>query len=602
LPLAIELAAARVKLLAPPALLARLANRLQVLTSGPRDLPERQQTLRDTIGWSYDLLTPEEQALFRRLSVFAGGCTLEAAETVAGDDLFVLDLVASLVDHSLVRQETQPDGEPRFRMLETIREYAAEQLAASGEREAVQRRFGDWFAELVERAEAGLGGPEQGTWLARLELEHDNVRAALDALVALGEVESALLHAGSLFRFWEARGHLTEGRDRIERLLAAGPVAPATRAKALIWTAVMARRQGDYARAGERYEESLATYRELGDAAGIAGALNNLGTVAQEQGQLDRAAALYEEALALFREQGDLTRVATTLNNLGIVSRRGKDYDRAAALYAEALDHWRRLGDDLRVALVLNNLGVVAQDQGDRERATGYYEEALARWRQLGDPSGTALTLHNLAEVVRDRGDAAGAAERYAESLSLRAEQGDRRGMADSLAGMAGLAANGGKPLAERAARLFGAAEALRESIGVPLSSTDRATQDRDVGRVRQALGSDAFAVTSAAGRTLSLEAAIAEAAEVPDLLAAAGPAAGAQAAAAPDAATQAGLTRREIEVLRLLVEGMSDREIGESLFISHRTAMTHVTNILNKLGLPSRTAAASYAVRNGLV
>ncbi len=600
LPLAIELAAARVKLLAPPAMLARLGNRLSVLTGGPRDLPERHQTLRDTISWSHDLLTSDEQVVFRRLAVFAGGATLDAAESVAGGagESEVFDGLAALVDHSLLRQEEDANGEPRFRMLETIRDYALEQLQASGEAEALGQRHARWYLTLAKEAEVALVGHDQATWLVRLDAEHDNIRAALTWAIDQGEGETAQQMAWMLSGFWEGRGHLSEGGGWLTRSLAVPGATQSTRATALSILATIIRRQGDYRRAIDLHDESLVIWRTLDDRPSIAATLTNLGILALEQGDYERATALQEEALALFRGLGDPHDLAATLNNLGLVARRQGDLARAQELYAEAYATWRQLGDETRAAMALNNLGVVAYAQGDRDRAGAYYDDALVLWRQLGNPGGTALSLANLAELTRDRGDAATAGRLYAESLAVRVDEGDRRGIAESLAGLAGLGASGPPALATLSVRAFAAAEALRGVIGAPLSPVDQAAQDKDLARAHATLGADAFAAAQASGRSQHFEQIADEAAEIPAQLSAAPP----PPTAVPDAAAKAGLTRREMEVLRLLVEGMSDREIGEGLFISHRTAMTHVTNILRKLGVPSRTAAASFAVRNGLV
>ncbi|MGH2534582.1 MAG: tetratricopeptide repeat protein [Thermomicrobiales bacterium] len=610
LPLAIELAAARVKLLPPAAMLPRLTHRLALLTGGARDLPARLQTMRNAIAWSYDLLTPDEQALFRRLAVFAGGCTLDAAEAVTEGgrreaaeaaslpafrlppSASVLDGIASLLDHSLIRQFEEPDGEPRFVMLETIREYAAEQLAAAGEDAELRGRHAAFFADLAGQAEPALLGPDQGTWLHRLEAEYVNLRTALSWTIAQGQSTEALLLAGNLRRFWEIRAFLSEGRTWLDRALAL-PAAElgAARARALLGAATLARKQADHDRAVALYLESLDIWRELDDAAGIASALNNLGVIAHDRADYPRATALYEEALAASRQLGDRQLVAATLLNLGIVARRQGEFDRATALYEESVALWRELGDRLRVALSLNNLGVVAYNRGDLPRAVALYAEALAVWRELDDRGGIALSLNNLAEAVRDQSDLARAAALLQESLDLRAEQGDRAGIAEGIAGFAAIAAKAGK--GAEAIRLYAAADALRTAIGVPFPPPDREKIDRAIATLRAGTTAAAFNATWDAGRAFSIAASLAEAATVIEAVS--------SVPAAPALAPPGiRLTKREIDVLSLIVEGRSDKEIGEALFISHRTAMTHVTNILNKLGVNSRTAAA-FAVRNGL-
>jgi DNA-binding CsgD family transcriptional regulator/Tfp pilus assembly protein PilF len=502
------------------------------------------------------------------------------------------------VDHSLVRQADGVDGEPRFVMLETIRDFAAEQLAAAGE-EAFRDRHARYFCEMAERARDELAGHDQATWLSRLDAELDNLRAALIWSVERGDVATGQAIAGALPRFWEIRGNLTEGRVWTDRALAAGGDGTKERASALIGGATLARRQGEYARAITFYEEALAIARTLDDVSTVASALNNLGVVAQDQGDYRRAQELGEEALALFRAAVDRVRIAAALNNLGIVARRQGDPERASAMFEESLAIWRDLGDNLRTALALNNLGVAAFEAGDLARAAIRYEEALVIWRERGDRSGAALSLHNLAEVLRDQGDLARSAALWEESLALRAEQGNIAGFAESLSGLAVIAMRAG--LHERAVRLLGAAEGMQSRIGYKLPPKERDLQERATAALRSRLDAGAFQAAWAAGQALSLEEAVAYVRSSAEETAAAAKAAAAR-EADKSAAASAGLTRRELEVLRLVVDGKSDKEIGEALFISHRTAMTHVLNILNKLGVNSRTAAAAHALRQGLV
>jgi predicted ATPase/DNA-binding CsgD family transcriptional regulator/Tfp pilus assembly protein PilF len=603
LPLALELAAARVKLLPPAAMLPRLANRLGLLTSGPRDLPERQQTLRDAIAWSHDLLSDVEQVLFRRLAVFPGGCTLACAERVCAGgselppEIDVFAGIVALVDHSLLRQVGESDGELRFAMLETIREFAAERLAASTEERAVRERHAAYFAAFAEEASTGFAGPEQGRWLNNVVADLPNIRAALEWMIARGDAASAQRTASALLRFWEARGHLTEGRGWHERALALGGEAGAAMARALSTAATLARRQSDYDRATALYRESLAIYRALDDGPSIGSTLNNLGVVALQRGDLAAATELLEDALTTFREQANKPRIAAVLNNLGMVARRQKEFARATALYQEALDLHRALGEDRGVGLALNNLGVIAYDQGEVAHASALYDEALRVFRALDDRLNAALTLYNLGEAVRDQGDLKRAAALFDESLTTRAEQGERSGVAECLIGLASLAARA--RLGERGVRLLAAADAIRAALGVPLSPQHREQQDRLLTGLRRGLTADAFNAAWAAGAALTLAEAVAlggaAAAELQTVATAPEP------VATSSAADAVGLTKREREVLRLIVAGQSDKEIGEALFISHRTAMTHVLNILNKLGVNSRTAAAAWAIRNGL-
>jgi predicted ATPase/class 3 adenylate cyclase len=390
LPLAIELAAARIKLLPPQAILARLGRRLELLRGGTRDVPDRHQTLRQAIAWSYDLLEAGEQALFRRLAVFVGGCTLEAAEAVCqavhdlaadpGQSLEVLDGVASLLDKSLLRQAEQASGEPRFRMLETIREYGLECLVASGEEPAVRRAHADYYLALVEAAELALSGPEQTTWLQRLEAEHDNLRAALRWAEESGEAELGLRLAGALCQFWLMHGHLREGQERLARLLGLAEAAlrTAVRAKVLTGAGHLAHNLGDYATARTRFEESLALWRDLGNQQGIATSLNDLGWVASSQGDFAAAHSLSQESLVLWREIGNQQGIATSLHNLGFVAHGQGEYAAARALHQESLALRQELGDKRGIAFSLTHLGRAMHKQGDLRGATALLEEALA--------------------------------------------------------------------------------------------------------------------------------------------------------------------------------------------------------------------------------
>jgi len=596
LPLAIELAAARCKHLAPQAIVARLGRRLALLTGGPRDLPARQQTLRDTIAWSYDLLPSDHQRLFRRVAVFVGGFTSAECQVLSTEfdvdstQHAIFDGLSALVDQSLLWEEIQGDGEPRFRMLETIREFGLERLDEAGETAALRERHAAWCLDLAERAERALAGPQEREWLDHLAAEHDNLRAALAWLAESGNAELGQTLAWKLTRFWEARGHLSEGRDWLARLLASGTASPATRATMLMASATLARKQGDYAQAVTLLRESLDLWRGIGEQAGIASALTNLAATLQEQGDETQAISLQEEALALFRAMGDRQGIAAALNNLGSAARRRGAFATARGLYEEALALQRALANTRRVALALNNLGVVAYDERDYGLAAQRYREALALWEELGDGWGTALAQANLAEVLREQGDHAQAESLYRASLATRQEHGDALGVGECLTGLAVIAWRAGQ--ATRAARLLGAADAVRAKTGGRLPPADQKQIDRAISALRTKLGEENFASAWQEGQTSGADAVAAVEAEAP------------QVAASPPAepGIAAGLTPREVEVLRLLVDGRSDREIGEALFISHRTAMTHVANILNKLGLDSRTAAAAYAIRHGLV
>jgi predicted ATPase/Tfp pilus assembly protein PilF/DNA-binding XRE family transcriptional regulator len=523
LPLAIELAAARVKLLSPQALLARLEQRLPLLTGGPRDLPARLQTMRDAIAWSDGLLDSEEQALFRRLAVFAGGCTLEAVVPVCqvGDD--VLERLGALMDKSLLQAEEQVEGKLRFGMLQTIQEYALERLAESGEEPEVRHRHLAWCLTLAEVAEPALRGPEQGVWLARLEAEHDNLRAALAWCIGAGdEPEYGVRLAALVWRFWERRGHWSEGRRWLEEVATparpgAGQAstAPAVRAQALDAAGRLAYRQGDYAQASALHEESLALARELEDRGAIARALSGLGVVAWRQGDYARAGALFEESLALARELGDGWEVARALNGLGIVALKQGDYARASALLEEVLALFREMGDKDSIAVTLASLGIAALSQGNYGRAKILFEESLDLSRIMEDKYGLATTLEGLGCVAKQQGDSARATTLFEESLALYQELGDKYGMVNSLEWWvhATTGLNTAPEARERLARLLGAADGLRTTIGAPVPpGLDQRGHERTVATLRSALGEGAFAAAWAAGQALSLEQAITEA------------------------------------------------------------------------------------------
>jgi predicted ATPase len=435
LPLAIELAASRVKLFSPPALLTRLASRLKLLTGGPRDRPARHQTLRAAIAWSYDLLTEAEQALFRRLSVFVGGCTLAAAEAVCGNDGHVLDGVAALVDQSLLQQEEQADGEPRFRMLETLREYGLECLAASGEEQQIRERHAQSFLALAETAERELARADQRLWLDRLDGEHDNLRTALTWYTEQGVGEAGLRLGGALSRFWWVRGHLAEGRERLARLLAlpGAEAGTAERAKALNGAGILAHYQSDDRSARSLLEESLAIGRELGDRAMIAACLNDLGNVAQEQGDAEAARALYEESLSLRRELDDSGGIASCLSHLGNLSLGQGDHETAQALLQESLAIGRKVGDRVGIAFTLSNLGIIALDRGEYGTARSLFEESLSIRRELGDRREIAWSLNNMGLAVQHQGDDETGRLLHQESLELFRELGDQWGIAAAL-------------------------------------------------------------------------------------------------------------------------------------------------------------------------
>jgi predicted ATPase/class 3 adenylate cyclase/DNA-binding CsgD family transcriptional regulator len=578
LPLAIELAAARTKLLPPEAMRARLGQRLELLTAGPRDLPARQQALRNTLDWSYELLEPDEQRLVARLAVFAGGFTLESAEAVCSTDL---ETISSLVDNSLVRRE----GE-RFAMLETIREYARQKLAASGEEDESCREHAAHYLAFAEAAVPELTGPDQADWLRRLEDDHDNLRAALRHSLDAGWGETALGLASALWAFWLARGYLGEGRRWLEEALATGGRAAATvRAKALNGAGVLAHYQGDYARAEALCTDSLALYRRAGDERGVASALCGLALAARTRGDYLTAQTTFEEALEIFRRLGDRQGIARTLGRLALVVWFAGDDERFRILAEESLVAFRELEDVEGISLALLHVGLAALSQGDPARARPLLEESLAICRGLGDRRTIAKATNFLGDAACGRHDYAAARILYEESLSLSVELGDRWISAISLEGLARMAVATGKP--EAAARLLGAADALRDATGATRPAYWRALYEPSLARTRARLGDDAFETARAAGRELTPE-------QAPAVL-------GMPATASSSADRPDGLTARELEVLGLVAEGLTDAQVAERLVVSLRTVHAHLRSIYRKLEVRSRSAATRYAVEHGL-
>lgn len=409
LPLAIELAAARVRLLPPQAILARLEHRLPFLTGGARDAPARQRTLRDTIAWSYDLLDPDDQTLFRRLAVFTGGCTLEAAEAVGNHDgaLDAFSGVERLCEQSLLRQEAGVDGAPRFTMLETIREFGLERLGASGEADAARARHAAVMLALVEEADGALHGPQQRSCLERLETEHDNLRSALGWALA-GRPETALGLVAAMHWFWFYRGYLSEGRDWTERVLATGATAaPEVQARVLNWSSKFAFwAQADYATATARAEEALALARSVGDRSAEGWALQNLSAVAGERGDVKRAAALSAEAEARFRSIGERHGMATAIFNQATDAGRAGDMDRRQELLEQSLAEFRASGDRIEASWALFALGYCEFDRGHFDRSRALFEEALATAREFRFGVVEGWALLGLAEVAGEHGDA----------------------------------------------------------------------------------------------------------------------------------------------------------------------------------------------------
>jgi predicted ATPase len=519
LPLAIELAAARIKLLSPSAMLARLESRLNLLTGGALDLPTRQQTLRNTVDWSYGLLNASEQTLFRRLSVFAGGCTLEGVEAVCdakGDlGLDVLDGMASMVDKSLTQQveqpdNEQPDSEARFVMLSTIREYALERLAESDDEAVTRRAHAAYYLVLAEEgAEDSVAHPE---WLDRLELEHDNFRLALNYLIKTGDAEWGLRLGAALFHFWETREHLSEGRDFITRLLSMKErnARPKLRARLLFAGAILMGEQGDYASARKLLEESLDTSIELKDHRGAAVALNALAAHARDRGELANATILFERCVAIWKALGDAADIARSLSNLANVMKLRGEHASALSLYDECLTMFRKAGDNAGVAWTLNYQGDVAREKSDFVAARSFCEQSLVAFRQLRDGWGIASALSDLAGLCSDQGFNAEARRLYGESVKLFRELGHKRGIARVLECLAADAA--AQSNAELSLRLAGAAAALRQQLGAPLTPAEQPRLEKALEFARRTLGTAAGLTAWMAGFSMPVQEAVEEA------------------------------------------------------------------------------------------
>jgi len=506
IPLALELAAARARALPVEQIAARLDDRFRLL-SGGRGAVARHQTLRAVMDWSYDLLAEPERAVLRRLSVFAGGASLEAAETVCAGDpvdpVEVLDILSRLVDKSLILSEaTSPEA--RFRLLETVREYAYSRLVEAGEEGAASRRHRDWYVALVdEAAQAFFKGPEPGDWLRRLDREHDDLRAVLEgSLVQPGQGQAGLRIAAGLWRFWEIRGHLTEGRGWLERTVAAvGDEVSHLRADALTGAGNLAFMQGDFQAASTFHEECLALHRRMGDRQSIAYAANNLANAAVQLGDLTRARALYDESIALVRELGDVRGAALGTINLADVAARQGDVEGARALYQEALATVRKLGDRWMEAFALDSFATATARAGDREAARSLLVEALAMLQALGDQRGVARVLTHLADLALAAGDTARARGLFRQSLAIRQDLGDMPGLAGAMESLAGAVAADD---ADAAARLHGAAESLREAIRAMVPPQAATAHEQALADLEARLGQERFEAARRQGRSMS--------------------------------------------------------------------------------------------------
>jgi predicted ATPase/DNA-binding winged helix-turn-helix (wHTH) protein/Flp pilus assembly protein TadD len=509
LPLAIELAAARTKVLAPSAILDRLQSRLQLLTGGALDLPERQHTLRNTIDWSHGLLNEAERKLFRRLSVFAGGCTLEAAEAVCnttrdlGIDLF--EGLSSLVGQNLVQRVDRTEAEPRFAMLETIREYAFERLTESGEQAAARRAHAAYCLVLAEEGNPELSPADRTRWLTQCDAEIDNLRFALDWLFETVDVDWGLRLCVALFRFWDMREHLSEGRARLEAILdLAGSGRPKDSARVALFIGALAAAQGDY-QAAERYlQRSLSLYEDLGDESGIAASLNALAVSARDRGDYASAQSNFERSLACWRLLPDRLAIARCLHNLANVVKVRGDYSRARWALREATDIFQELGDRSGAAWSINQQGDIEREQGNTAGARALYERALAAFREVGDPWGAARSLTDVGYIDCEQGDHSAARSAYREALEVFASVGNQRGIARAMEGFACLALVRGDPM--RALTLAAAAAHSRQLITAPLPQAEQRKLDRTLLPAWKLLSEAEAKKAWAEGSAMSLE------------------------------------------------------------------------------------------------
>jgi predicted ATPase/DNA-binding winged helix-turn-helix (wHTH) protein len=505
LPLAIELAAARIKVLSSSAVLDRLQSRLQLLTGGPVDLPERQQTLRKTIDWSHDLLNESERKLFRRLSVFVGGCKLDAAEAVCNTNLDLgVDLfegLSSLVDQNLIQRADHSDAEPRFAMLETVREYALERLAESGEESAVRRAQAAFCMVLAEEGNPELNAADRVRWLKQCDAEIDNFRSALDWLFQNLEVDWGLRLCVALFRFWDMREHLAEGRLRLETILRLAEEGHTRqRAKVTQFLGALTTAQGDFGAAEWYLKNSLDLYEDLGDDWGIAASLNALAISARDRGDYALAQSNFERSLACWRMLPERLAVARCLHNLANVVKIRGDYARAGWALREATEIFEALGDRSGAAWSINQQGDIAREQGDLSAARELYGRALAAFREAGDRWGCGRSLTDLGSIACEQGDTVTAHAEYGEALEIFGTLRHRRGIARVLEGSACLATVEGQP--RRALKLAAAAAHLRQMISAPLHPVEQSKLDQTLLTAWKTLseleGKDAWATGSA--------------------------------------------------------------------------------------------------------
>ena len=616
IPLAIELAAARVGTLSLEQISERFEGSLELLTHGGRTAAPRQRTIRGTLDWSHELLCERERKVFGRLSAFAGGWALEASEAVVSgggiEEKEVLELLSGLVEKSLIVAEPTADGGVRYRLLDPIRQYALEKLEQSGELEDVKRAHAEYFLAVAEEVEPQLIGPHEAERFGRLVEELDNFRAALSWASVHGEAELSLRLAGALGSFWFWEGHSGEGRGWLEGALTQeGPTSALARAKALGAASLLASQLSDYARARGAAEEGLRLSKEAGTEdsrrpffvwnSPTTFFLNRLANVSMEQGDHERARALGQESLVLSRQANEMQGIVWSLLTLAIAATLRADYEQAERLYAEGMRLARELDSAYARFLFLQNWGWTALIQGDPARATLLIEEAveLARERRRGFMGLLSRPLDNLGWAALLGGELGRARAQFGENLTLSKKRGDRGTLLMSLEGLACVA--GAEGYALQAARLFGAAEALMEVIDYRLVPQERAVLEPYRARVRSRLGEAAWEEAVAEGGAMGLDHAIGYALSKEKPSERLSPTRS-QPPVSSTPEHPGGLSPREVEVLGLVAEGLTNAQVAQRLFLSPRTVQRHLNSIYHKLGVSSRTAATRFAIEHGLL
>ncbi|MGH2550602.1 MAG: ATP-binding protein [Thermomicrobiales bacterium] len=605
LPLAIELAAARTRVFSPTALLARIENRMALLTGGSRDLPAHQRTMRDAIAWSFDLLSQEERDLFESISVFAGTMGQGAMEIVGSnrdlDDLAFDELGSvtaigleflgrstALVEQSLLARSGEHNGEPRFALLATIREFAAERLDLSGNSATIRDRYARYFLLLAEAATTRFNSDQLESWLDRLELDYPNLAAAFDYFDATNNVEAMARLSGALQQYWQTRGQYSEGRRWLDRAISRARITPISAnllANALHGSAWLAIGQGDDRRARAIANESLALAQSIDDLRGVNRATSLLATIAYRAGEYESSIELHRSSLALSRETGDDYNIGVSLFRVALLTMELGRYEESLSLYEEAGAAFAEFGNEHGVGATIDNLGVALYCLGRYDEAVKNVTRALEIFRRFDDKRGIAVALDNLARCVLRQGDLQRGLEILDESLPLRLDLADQRGIAVWFESMAMLLT--GAFADQQAVIALSAAQRLRASIGTPVAGHEQHDHVATIETLRGRLGDNEFAQLWAMGQTTTLDEAIA---------AAHGGTVEALDGLSTDRRVPSGseLSARELEVLALIKRRMTDREIAESLFISHRTVARHVSSILAKLGVGSRREAAA--------